>query len=93
MLRGLQQLSVRPGLRRESHLTGFGDVFIPAEPEVFARDLWHFRQTGLGNAAGAAGLGSVMFNKVIHGAKENSPASSVFTQSVHIKLEGTGWRI
>lgn len=70
--RGLQQLSVHLGLRRDSHLTGFGDFFILAEPEVFACDLWHFCQTGLGNAPGAAGLGSVMFNKVTHRAKENS---------------------
>lgn len=38
VLQGVQQLCVHLGLRRDSHLTGYCGVFIPAEPEVFGWD-------------------------------------------------------
>lgn len=38
VLQGVQQRCVHLGLRRDSHLTGYCGVFIPAEPEVFGWD-------------------------------------------------------
>ena len=70
MLWGVQQLSVHLGLRRDGHLTGHGDIFIPAGPRAVR--LWpvaffffFFCWTGIGDGANTAGLWSGMLKEVL----------------------------